>query len=63
MILGLKELKFNSVKIKVVTRGAFQKSELAARTSHFENQIGFILEFLMKNDFLRAYCLGFDCSG
>ena len=30
---------------------------------HFENEIGFFHEFLMKNDFLRAYYLGFDWSG
>ena len=33
------------------------------RTGHFENEIGFFQEFLMKNDFLRAYYLGFDGSG
>ena len=46
------------------TKGAFQKSELAGwtmtMTGHFENEIGFFHEFLMKNDFLRAYYLGFD---
>ena len=30
------------------------------RTRHFENKIGFFQEFLMKNDFLGAYYLGFD---
>ena len=30
------------------------------RTGHFENEIGFFQELLMKNDFLRAYYLGFD---
>ena len=33
------------------------------RTRHFENKIGFFQEFLMKNDFLGAYYLGFDWSG
>ena len=33
------------------------------RTGHFENEIGFFREFLMKNDFLRAYDLAFDWSG
>ena len=33
------------------------------RTSHSENEIGFFQEFLMQNDFLRAYYLGFDWSG
>ena len=28
-------------------------------TGYFENEIGFLQEFLMKNDFLRACCLGF----
>ena len=42
--------------------GRFPKSELAGRTCHFENEIGFFHEFLMKNDFLRAYYLGFDWS-
>jgi len=42
------------------TPDAFQKSELAGRTCHFENEIGFFQEFLMKNDFLCAYYLGFD---
>jgi len=52
-------------------KGRFPKSELAGRTmagpwpdhgrtGHFENEIGFFHEFLMKNDFLRAYYLGFD---
>ena len=30
------------------------------RTAHFENEIGFFQEFLMKNDFVRAYYLAFD---
>ena len=29
-------------------------------TAHFENEIGFFQEFLMKKDFLRAYYLAFD---
>ena len=28
-----------------------------------KNEIGFSQELLMKNDFLRAYYLGFDSSG
>ena len=32
-------------------------------TGHFENETGFFQEFLMKNDFLRAYYLGFGWSG
>ena len=48
-------------------KGAFQKVRTGrldhGRTGHFENEIGFFHEFLMKNDFLRAYYLGFDWSG
>ena len=33
------------------------------RTGHSENEIGFFQEFLMQNDFLHAYYLGFDWSG
>ena len=29
-------------------------------TAHFENEIGFFQEFLMKKDFVRAYYLAFD---
>ena len=29
-------------------------------TAHFENEIGCFREFLMKNDFVRAYYLAFD---
>ena len=32
-------------------------------TAHFENEIGFFREFLMKTDFVRAYYLAFDWSG
>ena len=32
-------------------------------TGHFENEIGFFKEFLMRNDFLRAYYLEFYWSG
>ena len=32
-------------------------------TAHFENEIGCFREFLMKNDFVRAYYLAFDWSG
>ena len=31
-------------------------------TSHFENEIGYFQEFLLKNVFRRAYYLGFDWS-
>ena len=33
------------------------------RTGHFENEIGFSQELLMKNDFFWSYYLGFDWSG
>ena len=45
------------------TKGAFQKSELAGRTRHFENEIGFFQEFLMENHLLPVYYLGFESSG
>ena len=31
-------------------------------TGHFEYELGFFQEFLMKNDFLHAFYLGFDWS-
>ena len=34
-----------------------------SRIGHFENEIGYFQQFLMKNDFLQAYSLGFDWSG
>ena len=34
-----------------------------SRTGHFENEIGFFQEFLMKNYFFGAYYLEFDRSG
>ena len=37
------------------TKGAYQKPELAGRTSHFENEIGFFLEFSLKNHYCYAY--------
>ena len=37
-----------------VTKGAFQKSELAGQTNHFDNEIGFFQEFLLKTHLLRA---------
>ena len=41
--------------------GAFQRSEMAyGRTSHFDNEISFYLEFLEKNHVLHAYYVGFD---
>ena len=44
-------------------KGAFQKSELASRTSHFDNEIDFFKEIFLKNHLLRAYYLGFEWSG
>ena len=35
-------------------KGAFQKSELASRTSHFDNEIDFFKEIFLKNHLLRA---------
>ena len=32
-------------------------------SSHFDNEIGFSQEFLLKNHLLRAWYLGFDWSG
>ena len=45
-----------------VTKSTLQKWELAGQTGHFENEIGFFQEFLMKKDFLCAYYLGNDWS-
>ena len=42
------------------TKGAFQKSELAGRTRHFQNEIGFFQE---ENHVLPAYYLVFEWSG
>ena len=39
---------------------ASQKSELASRTGHFDKEISFFQEFLLKNYLLHAYYLGFD---
>ena len=44
-------------------KGAFQKSELASRTSHFHNEIDFFKEIVLKYHLLRAYYLGFEWSG
>ena len=42
------------------TKGTFQKSELAGRTRHFQNEIGFFQE---ENHVLPAYYLVFEWSG
>ena len=42
------------------TKGAFQKSELAGRTRHFQNEISFFQE---ENHVLPAYYLVFEWSG
>jgi len=39
---------------------ASQKSELAGRTGHFDEEISFFQEFLLKNYLLHACYLGFD---
>lgn len=39
---------------QVSNKGAFQKSELAGQTSHFDNDIGFLQEFLLKTHLLGA---------
>ena len=53
--MGLKQPTFGTL----VTHGAFHLSELAGRTSHFHNEIGFFQGFLSKNHLLPDY-LGFD---
>ena len=35
-------------------KGAFQKSELASRTSHLDHEIDFFKEIFLKNHLLRA---------
>jgi len=40
--------------------GAFHLSELAGRTSHFDDEIGFFQGFLPKNHLLPVHYLGFD---
>ena len=40
--------------------GAFHLSELAGRTSHFDDEVGFFQGFLPKNHRLPAHYLGFD---
>ena len=37
------------------TWGAYQKSELAGRSGHFENEIGFFREFSFKTHHCYAY--------
>ena len=52
-------------KWKFSFKGAFQKSELPAdhgRTNHFDHEIGFFQEFLLKNHLLPTYHVGFDRS-
>ena len=50
----------NSNSLRARTEGAFHLSELAGRTSQFENEIGFFLQFFLKNHLFRAYYSGFD---
>ena len=45
---------------KSFTKGTFQKSELAGQTSHFDKEVSFSQEFLLKNYLLHACCLGID---
>ena len=40
------------------TKGAFHLSELAGRTSHFDNEIGFFQGLLLKTHLLLAHYLG-----
>ena len=48
-------------------KGAFQNVGTGrpdhGHTGHFENEIGFFQEFLLKNDFLLAHHLAFDWPG
>ena len=37
------------------SKGAYQKSELAGRTGHFANEIGFFREFSLKTHHCYAY--------
>ena len=57
--LGLFNGGYRTTQLRL-TKGAFQKSELAGRTRHFENEIGFFQE---KNHLLPAYYLAFESSG
>ena len=41
----------------IYTKGAYQKSELASHAGHFENEISFFREFLLKIDQWYAYYL------
>ena len=58
---------FLKLQMSKVTKSAFQKVRIGqpdhGRTGHFENEIGFFQESLMKNDLVRACYLGFDWSG
>ena len=55
---------FLKLQMSKVTKSAFQKVRIGqpdhGRTGHFENEIGFFQESLMKNDLVRACYLGFD---
>ena len=45
-----------------VFSGAVHLSELAGRTSQFDDEIGFFQGFLPKNHLLPVHYLGFDLS-
>jgi len=47
------------MKIRALSKVRTGRSD-HGRTGHYENEISFFREFLMKDDFLRAYYLGFD---
>ena len=50
--------------LPLILKGCFPKVRTGRPghgcTAHFENEIGFFQEFLMKTDFVRAYYLAFD---
>ena len=46
-----------------VTKGAYQKSELAGRSGHFENEIGFFREFSLKTHHCYASYVEIKWSG
>lgn len=54
--LCVKDMKLTCL-YNLETKGAFQKSELAGRTRHFQNEIGFFQE---ENHVLPAYYLVFE---
>ena len=53
----------NFVILDLLSKGAYQKSELAGRSGHFENEIGFFREFSLKTHHCYAYYVEIKWSG